>query len=122
MPHPPEGTLWVQFDSREGLVRGSSGGSALQGAYQKTPSSGLTITPGRPPSLPERFARYYTQTLENLSLVKGYYIQGDTYYESTLTLYGGVGREEIILAEFLVDPESPLVLPSEEPDSGKPPR
>ncbi|SIQ95126.1 hypothetical protein SAMN05920897_11939 [Alkalispirochaeta americana] len=122
MPNPPEGMLWVEFDLQERVLRGFGGSADLTGHYQKNAPSRITITPGQPATPPQRFARYYNQTLENLSLVKGYYIQGETYYESTLTLYGGLGREEIILAEFFVDPESPLVLPPEKTTPEEPPR
>ncbi|MFP4407809.1 MAG: hypothetical protein ACLFPW_04745 [Spirochaetaceae bacterium] len=44
--------------------------------------------------------RYEDLMVSNLELVQGYYITGERPLESTLTIFGGYGREEIILFEL----------------------
>ncbi len=45
---------------------------------------------------------YEDLILENLALAQGYYITGERPAESTLVIFGGYGREEIILFELSV--------------------
>jgi hypothetical protein len=46
------------------------------------------------------YIRYEDLLVNNLDLVQGYYISGERPLESTLTIFGGYGREEIILLEL----------------------
>lgn len=43
------------------------------------------------------YIRYEDLMLSNMELVQGYYINGERPLESRLTIFGGYGREEIIL-------------------------
>lgn len=43
------------------------------------------------------YIRYEDLILTNMELVQGYYINGEHPLESRLTIFGGYGREEIIL-------------------------
>lgn len=43
--------------------------------------------------------------LENLQLLKGYYISGETPEESTLTIWGGFRSEEVVLMELVAQPQ-----------------
>ncbi|MFO8042192.1 MAG: hypothetical protein R6U25_03230 [Alkalispirochaeta sp.] len=43
--------------------------------------------------------------LENLQLLKGYYISGETPEESTLTIWGGFRSEEVVLMELEAQPQ-----------------
>ena len=51
------------------------------------------------------YLRYETLMQENLALAQGYYISGETPSESRLVIFGGFGREEIILFELSVTEE-----------------
>ncbi|TVR68827.1 MAG: hypothetical protein EA427_09725 [Spirochaetaceae bacterium] len=104
---PPAGSVWVEFDpaGEDPLFRAFTGIEQLTGTYTAGPRDQLTIQSVRFEDLAQenrRFALYRQQLLENIGLVKGYYIQGAIREESRLFLYGGVGREEIVLAEFSV--------------------
>lgn len=47
------------------------------------------------------YIRYEDLMVNNLDLVQGYYISGERPLESRLTIFGGYGREEIILLELV---------------------
>lgn len=110
MAVPPAGSVWVEFDpaGEEPQFRAFTGIEEIMGSYSAGPRDQLVIQSVRFPdasSGTRRFIPFREQLAENIALVKGYYIQGAVYEESRLFLYGGVGREEIILAEFLVAEE-----------------
>lgn len=107
----PHGSAWLRFDPAErGRVYGHGGTNRFTGGF----TFGNVQFVEAPQEAPIRFGtlastraagpylRYESLLFENLALVKGYYIQGERYTDSTLTLFGGVGREEIILLEFVV--------------------
>jgi len=45
--------------------------------------------------------------LENLQLLKGYYISGESPEDSTLTIWGGFRSEEVVLLELAAEPTTP---------------
>lgn len=103
IPAPPAGTITVTF--AEGEMNGFGGVNRLTGGYTYQGPGVLSIGPLATTRAAGPFLRYETQFLENMALVRGYYITGDIREESRLTLFGGVGREEIILAEFSISLE-----------------
>ena len=108
---PEEEIVWIVF-SRENNpeVFGFGGVNQIRGGFHviglsvhatSSPLEGL-ITFGSLTStrMAGPYLGYEQVFLFNLGLVQGYFIQGSTIEDGKLTLYGGHGREEIILAEF----------------------
>jgi hypothetical protein len=52
------------------------------------------------------FSDFEDVLLENMQLLKGYYIRGETHAESTLTIWGGYRSEEVILLELAAVPDT----------------
>ena len=50
------------------------------------------------------FSEFEDVLLENLDLLKGYYIRGDTHAASDLTIWGGYRSEEVVLLELSAVP------------------
>ncbi len=86
-------------------MRASNGIDDLRASYRHGPGERLTIsnvTVEPAGTGDRRFSAYRQQLEDNIGLVQGYYITGSTWEESRLVLYGGVGLEEIVLAEFSI--------------------
>lgn len=104
VPAPPPGSVSVTFTPESGF-RAYTDLGTITGAYQVSGKNLLAVQGVVPETREGRFARFQSVLEENLALVKGYYITGEIREESRLTLYGGVGREEIILAQFHIKSE-----------------
>jgi len=108
---PEEELVWIIFSrATSPELSGFGGVNQIRGGYHvpglslnatASPLEGL-MTLGQITStrMAGRYLGYEQVFLFNLGLVQGYFIQGSTIEDGKLTLYGGHGREEIILAQF----------------------
>lgn len=108
---PEEEIVWIVFSRQTNPeVFGFGGVNQIRGGYNvpglslqatSSPLEGLiTFGPRTSTRMAGPYLGYEQVFLFNLGLVQGYFIQGSTIEDGKLTLYGGHGREEIILAEF----------------------
>jgi heat shock protein HslJ len=93
-----ETPIYLQFTETE--VFGFTGVNRITGTFTLRGDEGLHFGTLASTKMAGPNLTFEQHLHENLALVRGYYITGDTYEESTLVLFGGHGREEIILAEF----------------------
>ena len=112
---PPRGPMWVEF-RRDGTFFAQGPVNTITGGYTHTPDAssprtGYNFEEGRLRGngivrnrRAGTFSDFEDVLLENLQLLKGYYIHGETYAESTLTIWGGYGSEEVILLELAAPP------------------
>ena len=109
---PPKGTVELLFTEEDGSLLVAEGPeSRITGEYsyellekESAPldyeEGTLTVTGVSKPESTGRYHRYEKTLASNLGLAQGYYIRGDHPEESELTIFGGYGREEIILLEL----------------------
>ena len=102
VPQTAATPVYLQFTETE--VFGYTGVNRITGMYSQQGDEGLRFGTLASTKMAGPHLAFELQFHENLGLVRGYYITGDTYEESTLVLFGGHGREEIILAEFVPHP------------------
>jgi hypothetical protein len=109
IPNPPEGTVRFRFaDTGEPVVQVEGPVNRITGGY----SYAVKRTKSESPYYEEGslslfglertrktggYIRYEDLMVSNMELVQGYYINGEHPLESRLTIFGGYGREEIIL-------------------------
>jgi hypothetical protein len=114
---PVDGPSWIEF-SDDGTVFVQGPANPMEGLFSYTPDEnsprdaydfeegvlrGSDIVRDRRPG---SFSEFEDVLLENLQLLKGYYIRGENPDESTLTIWGGYRSEEVVLMELSAVPEA----------------
>jgi len=108
---PIDGPVWIEFRPDGSLfVQGPE--NPIAGAFRHRPDttsprdaynfeegslSGEGVVRDRRPG---SYSEFEDVLLENLQLLKGYYIRGETPDESDLTIWGGYRSEEVVLIEL----------------------
>lgn len=102
----PDGTVFVQGPENTitGRFRHAADTDSPKDAYNFEEGSlvGDEIVRRRTPG---RFSEFEDVLLENLQLLKGYYIRGERPDESELTIWGGFRSEEVVLMELTAVPD-----------------
>ncbi|MDA3951818.1 MAG: hypothetical protein PF508_21605 [Spirochaeta sp.] len=97
----PDGTVYVQGPQNtiEGVYRSVPDAESPKDAYnfEEGTLRGEDVIRNRRVG---SYSEFEDVLLENLDLLKGYYIRGDTHAESTLTIWGGYRSEEVVLLEL----------------------
>ncbi|MFW5694066.1 MAG: hypothetical protein ACOCYB_02780 [Alkalispirochaeta sp.] len=123
---PTDRDVWVEFRQGETADAGAQSGSGavvaqgprspIHGRYryrvdEDSPRNSLEFEEGMlvgEDVVRERGVGSYSELedalLENLQLLKGYYISGESPEESTLTIWGGFRSEEVVLLELAAEP------------------
>jgi len=123
---PQERTVWVEFQAGDSAEAGAPSGSGrivaqgpqnpINGSYsyrvdESSPRDSLEFEEGVLTGEEvdrRRAAGSYSELedvlLENLQLVKGYYISGESPTDSVLTIWGGFRSEEVVLLELAAEP------------------
>lgn len=126
---PQERDVWVEFQAGDSAEAGASTGSGaivaqgpqnpVTGRYsyrvdETSPRDSIEFEEGvltGEEIVRQRAAGSYSELedafLENLQLLKGYYISGESPEDSTLTIWGGFRSEEVVLLEFVSEPTTP---------------
>lgn len=108
---PVDGPTWLEFRA-DGTIYVQGPQNTIEGVYRSAPD---TESPKAAYNFEEgtlrgedvirnrrvgSYSEFEDVLLENLDLLKGYYIRGDTHAESTLTIWGGYRSEEVVLLEL----------------------
>jgi hypothetical protein len=108
---PIDGPVWIEFRS-DGSIYVQGPENPIEGAYRYRPDtdsprdaynfeegslSGDEVVRDRRPG---SYSEFEDVLLENLQLLKGYYIRGETPDESNLTIWGRYRSEEVVLIEL----------------------
>ncbi len=108
---PPDGPVWLEFRP-DGTFFVQGPENTIEGTFtyrpdEASPKSGFDFEEGRLEGYdvlrnrrPGTFSDFEDVLLENLALLKGYYIRGETHGSSTLTIWGGYRSEEVLLLEL----------------------
>lgn len=114
---PVDGPSWIEF-AEDGTVFIQGPANQMEGSFFYAPDvdsprdadnfeegvlEGDGIARDRRPG---SFSEFEDVLLENLQLLKGYYIRGETPEESKLTIWGGYRSEEVVLMELSPVPEA----------------
>lgn len=122
---PQERDVWVEFQAGDSAEVGAAAGSGtivaqgpqnpIRGRYsyrvdETSPRDSLEFEEGvllGEAVTRERGVGSYSELedalLENLQLLKGYYISGASPEDSTLTIWGGFRSEEVVLLELAAE-------------------
>jgi hypothetical protein len=108
---PVDGPTWLEFRP-DGTIYVQGPQNTIEGVYRSEPD---TASPKTAHNFEEgtlrgedvirnrrvgSYSEFEDVLLENLDLLKGYYIRGETHAESILTIWGGYRSEEVILLEL----------------------
>lgn len=108
---PVDGPMWIEFRP-DGSVFVQGPENTIDGEYSyradtDSPKEAYNFEEGALTGdeivrrrTPGRFSEFEDVLLENLQLLKGYYIRGERPDESELTIWGGFRSEEVVLMEL----------------------
>ncbi len=111
---PPDDPVWLEFRS-DGTVFVQGPVNTMTGGFthrvdEASPKQAYNFQEGRlwgenvnRHRRAGSFSDFEDVLLENMQLLKGYYIRGETHAESTLTIWGGYRSEEVVLLELVAD-------------------
>lgn len=116
---PTDRPSWIEF-KEDGTVFVQGPENPMEGRYRYNPDedspkeaynyeegvlTGNDIVRDRRPG---SFSEFEDVLIENLQLLKGYYIRGETPDSSLLTIWGGYRSEEVVLMELVAVPTEGL--------------
>lgn len=111
VPRPPEGSVQLRFEEVEDRFAMRGPVNEIVGTYRyeildstldnpNYEEGRIAVANTERTRQAGRYIRYEDIVVRNLGLIQGYYITDTPPSESELTLFGGHGREEIILFEL----------------------